>query len=121
MATKKKNTKKKRPRKKKVLPKKRGPLTKEHREKLSADAKKSRWHWVIDLRAWNGKLCKFETKDGFRREGRISNIEFQNILIQVDKGNDRRVLLPKMLELNNDPTDRIEFHRIDSFVLIKEE
>lgn len=75
------------------------------------------WHWIVNLEPWIDRFCRFETTDGFKREGVISGIDKQVLEIKVSNGKDRTVFLPVAFEMNNDPTDRMEFARIKSFEL----
>ena len=63
------------------------------------------------LRAWNasldtmvGRFVHLETHDGSFREGRVTGVEYQTTMV-----NKRKIELPKAIELNGDPSDKIEW------------
>jgi hypothetical protein len=67
----------------------------------------SEWVWDIDLEALVGCNAHIETKDGIKREGRISNIKMSSLVI-----GDEEVERPEALELNGDSGDIIGFDRL---------
>lgn len=79
--------------------------------------KMTNWQWIINLHNWIDRECRLETNDSFIKEGRISGIEMMVLTVKQENGNDRTIMLPQMLELNDDPTDRVEFHRIKVLTL----
>lgn len=70
------------------------------------------WHWIVKLDTWVGRTCEIETTDGCYRKGEITGLQLNVLDI-----NGRIVYLPVSVELNNDPTDRLEFHRFKAFKL----
>lgn len=63
--------------------------------------------WNIDIDTLKGRQVSLETKDGIRREGKITNVECVGLML-----NRRRVLVPSTFTLNHDETDRISFAHI---------
>ncbi len=59
--------------------------------------------WIDDIFNSVGKFIHLETKDGVRREGKITGLRTRHITF-----NDRRVELVDEIELNGDPTDCVQ-------------
>jgi hypothetical protein len=70
--------------------------------------------WIDVLVQSVGKYIKLETKDGIRREGRLSSLENEIIIF-----NDEEVELIKELQLNNDPFDSVPFERVKEFEIVE--
>lgn len=67
----------------------------------------SDWNWNINLDPLVGKHAHLETKDGIRREGRISAIVMKSF-----KLDGQTVDVPGAFELNGDPVDLIPVERL---------
>lgn len=65
------------------------------------------WVWDIELDALIGCIAHFETKDGIRREGRISKILKETFWLAGEE-----VDIPRGFELNGDPMDEINVDRL---------
>jgi hypothetical protein len=66
--------------------------------------------WMDELAkatAGRGKACRFETKDGGIRSGRLTGLRMQEIRL-----NGRRCDLITQIELNGDKTDAVPFFNI---------
>ena len=70
---------------------------------------KPTWKWDIDLAGMIDGFAAFETKDGVIREGRISQIRYEPVLINTVEH-----LIPYGFELNGDPLDLVEIQMIKS-------
>jgi len=65
------------------------------------------WKWVIELRGMLQKRFHLETKDGFRREGKITGIRMNRCKINGEQHE-----WPEAVEINGDPGDCIKFDQI---------
>lgn len=75
-------------------------------ENAGAVEEEREW-WAIDLSEWIGCFANIETSDGIWREGKVTDVDWQRMDINgVEHG------LPKCIELNGDPIDRIDFSNI---------
>ena len=63
--------------------------------------------WNTSLETMIDRFIHLETHDGSRREGKVTGVEYQSM-----KLNGKRIEWPKAIELNGDPSDKIDWNWI---------
>jgi hypothetical protein len=65
------------------------------------------WEWIIELDGMIGRDVHLETRDGLRREGRITGVN----TLEIETA-DEPLLIPDSIELNGDALDRIDLRHV---------
>lgn len=72
------------------------------------------WKWDVDLQALIGKHAHLETKDGTRREGRITAIHMKTFILDGVE-----LHIPDAVELNGDPLDIIRLVKMQTLDILR--
>ncbi len=72
------------------------------------------WKWDVDLEALVGKHAHLETKDGTRREGRITAVHTKTFTLDGVK-----LDIPESVELNGDPLDLIPLDKLQTLDVLR--